>query len=157
MKRNPHQTTLSTEERDRIQKQVRRNGYRFHLASGLPALVRRLNSKDAFRTAGKLIHRLDYKRDSLWLYYEVQVTAKKERFSFIVRGGLLPKGRCLDSYEAVELFLSPINVKRLVTSLAAVVYKNQCEDLWRNDYLCSTLMRAAALGTTPHIAALLVH
>jgi hypothetical protein len=153
--RQPSDLTLN-QQRNFIHEKVKNEGYRFRLASGLPALVRQLDCKAAAGTARKLLRNGEFNRKTLWMFDEVRVTAKKERFSLIICRGF-NEMTCLRGWDIVQMLQKPLNLKHLERRLVAVVYHNRYEAItWRMSRTALVLMKAAALGTTPQAAALLI-
>jgi hypothetical protein len=123
---------------------AKEEGFEFTVFSGLPAVIRQLNSSWAAKTA-ELV-RSELKRLKLLTFYAVQVHAGREVFSLIISG-------YSNSWDVVNLLERGFELNAILRCLEGTVYRGHFAKA--TDPMSKILLKAVELAVSPSAAALL--
>ena len=128
-------------------------GYPFKTLSGLPAVLRRLDSPESEVIAKRVITNLfpELPIFDLAYYYEVQIIVDENAKEVV---SLIINGRFINSEDIVELIENRFDTKQLARNLVGIIWKEYCAD--SHDRLSHILIKAVELAISPKTAALLI-
>ena len=127
-----------------IHANVKEKGFKFTVFSGLPAMIRQLNSSWATKTAELIPNEL--KGNPPQAFYEVQVSAGGETFSLIISG-------YSNSWDVVNLLERGFKLNAILRCLEGTVYRNHFAK--STDLISRVLLKVVELAVPPSTAILL--